>query len=142
MSTGIEPVLVVGSGLSSADAIMAARFRGVPVLHVFRTSADKSRDRKRSLDRLQWLPASMYPEYHKVYEMMADRSRSYPLYKPLPDNVVISFNVGADQYTRTKTRSVTLCTPQSRLISYRLSFAAVLIGIHRLLFFWRDDKKR
>ncbi|XP_058809213.1 oxidative stress-induced growth inhibitor 1-like isoform X2 [Phymastichus coffea] len=129
-SSSLEPVLIVGSGLSAADAIMAARGRGVAVLHVFRNSSqDRSAETtRRSLDRLQWLPASVYPEYHAVYEMMADRGRHYPLYKSLPDHVVVDFSAGADKLTRTKTRKVTLCTPQGRLVSYRVSFAAVLIG--------------
>ncbi|OXU25827.1 hypothetical protein TSAR_007015 [Trichomalopsis sarcophagae] len=127
LKSGIEPILIIGSGLSAADAIMAARLRGISVIHVFRNNPNKP-DRKKSLDKLQWLPASIYPEYHKVYEMMGDRGRHYPLYKSLPDHVVVDFRVGADKYTRTKTRMVTLCTPQGRLVSYRVSFAAVFIG--------------
>lgn len=131
-TSSTEPLLIVGSGLSAADAIMAARNHGVPVLHVFRNnSKDKNaagHERKRSLDRLRWLPASIYPEYHEVYEMMADRGSNYPLYKSLPDHLVVDFSVGADKLTRTKTRKVTLCTPQGRLVSYRVAFAAVLIG--------------
>jgi hypothetical protein len=127
----IEPLLVIGSGLSAADAIMAARSRGISVLHIFRNSSkDRSGkvDRKKNLDKLRWLPASVYPEYHRVYEMMADKGRNYHFYKSLPDHVVVDFTVSADKYTRTKTRKVTLCTPQGRLISYRVSFAAVFIG--------------
>ncbi|XP_011500139.1 PREDICTED: oxidative stress-induced growth inhibitor 2-like [Ceratosolen solmsi marchali] len=127
----IEPLLIIGSGLSAADAIMAARSRGISVLHVFRSnSKDRSgkMDRKKNLDKLRWLPASVYPEYHRVYEMMADKGRNYHFYKSLPDHVVIDFSASADKYTRTKMRKVTLCTPQGRLISYRVSFAAVFIG--------------
>ena len=122
---------------------MAARLRGIPVLHVFRDSGDESRGQSRkrsSLDKLQWLPASMYPEYHKVFEMMADGGRNYPLYKSLPDHVVVEFIVGADKYTRTKTRKVTLCTPQGRLVSYRVSFAAVLIGGFSFVILTYDKK--
>lgn len=128
--------MIVGSGLSAADAIMAARCRGIPVLHVFRNSSKKnlqSNDagRNRSLDKLQWLPASVYPEYHKVYEMMANElGRNYPLYKSLPDHVVIEFSAGTDRYMHSKTRRVTLCTPQNRLVSYRISYAAILIGMY------------
>ncbi|XP_023246513.1 oxidative stress-induced growth inhibitor 2-like isoform X2 [Copidosoma floridanum] len=119
-----ESVLVVGSGLSAADAIMAARSRGVPVLHVFRS---RQQQKSRSLDRLQWLPASVYPEYHEVYEMM-NMGLGFPLYRSLADHIVVEFSAGADKYARTKTRKVTLCTPQGRLVTYRLAFAAVLIG--------------
>lgn len=52
-----DPVLVVGAGLSAADAVIATRFRSIPVLHVFRNKSV-------SLDKQ--LPENMYPEYHKV----------------------------------------------------------------------------
>lgn len=53
----MAPVLILGAGLSSADAVIAARARNIPVIHVFRhqfTGLDKQ------------LPENMYPEYHKV----------------------------------------------------------------------------
>lgn len=53
----VQPVLVVGAGLSAADAIIATRGRNIPVVHVFR---NKSADLNRQL------PENMYPEYHKV----------------------------------------------------------------------------
>lgn len=53
----MDPVLIVGAGLSAADAVIASRFRSIPVLHVFRS-------RSVSLDKQ--LPENMYPEYHKV----------------------------------------------------------------------------
>jgi hypothetical protein len=52
-----DPVLIVGAGLSAADAIIAARFRSLPILHVFRKKAG-------ALGKQ--LPENMYPEYHKV----------------------------------------------------------------------------
>lgn len=51
------PVVVVGAGLSAADAIIAARGRNVPVIHIFRN--------KNAAINKQ-LPENMYPEYHKV----------------------------------------------------------------------------
>lgn len=56
-STNMDPVLIVGAGLSAADAVIATRFRSIPVLHVFRSKSV-------SLDKQ--LPENMYPEYHKV----------------------------------------------------------------------------
>lgn len=52
-----DPVLVVGAGLSAADAVIATRGRNVPVLHVFRN---------KSVNFSKRLPENMYPEYHKV----------------------------------------------------------------------------
>lgn len=56
-SPEVDPVLVVGAGLSAADAVMAVRSRNVPVVHVFRG---------RSAEFTRQLPENMYPEYHKV----------------------------------------------------------------------------
>lgn len=55
-----DPVLIVGAGLSAADAIIAAHFRGIPIIHAFRKKAEDP-----SLIFRQ-LPSNMYPEYHKV----------------------------------------------------------------------------
>jgi hypothetical protein len=52
-----DPVLIVGAGLSAADAVLAARFRSLPIIHVFRKKAGTLG---------QELPENMYPEYHKV----------------------------------------------------------------------------
>ena len=130
LKRNVEPVLIVGSGLSAADAIMAAQSRGIPVIHVFRgnKSKENSDERSKNIDRVQWLPASAYPEYHKVFEMMGERCRKNPLYKPLVDHVIVDFSIGTNKLACTKKRKVTLCTPQGRLVSYRVSFAAVLIG--------------
>lgn len=51
------PVVVVGAGLSAADAIIAARGRNVPVIHIFRNKSTAVNKQ---------LPENMYPEYHKV----------------------------------------------------------------------------
>lgn len=72
--SSISKLLVVGSGLSAADAVIAARFHGVDVCHVFRKKVD---DRDLVFNQL---PRSMYPEYHKVHRMMS-ASEHYPGYK-------------------------------------------------------------
>lgn len=57
----VDPVLIVGAGLSAADAVMAVRSRNIPVVHVFRG---------RSAEFTKQLPENMYPEYHKVGPML------------------------------------------------------------------------
>jgi hypothetical protein len=52
-----DPVLIVGAGLSAADGVLAARFRSLPIVHVFR---------KKAGTLVRELPENMYPEYHKV----------------------------------------------------------------------------
>lgn len=65
-----EPVLIVGAGLSAADAIIAAHFHGIPIIHVFRRKATDP-----SLIFGQ-LPSNMYPEYHKVLHYQYDLKKS------------------------------------------------------------------
>ncbi|XP_031845012.2 oxidative stress-induced growth inhibitor 1 isoform X1 [Nomia melanderi] len=133
----IEPVLVIGGGLSAADAIMAARFRGIPVLHAFRdTTTDwaKSEDEKPQrvkYEKLLGLPSSMYPEYHKVYEMMADGGSNYPLYRALPGYTLRELCVnGNDRIadTASELRTATLSSPEGRVCTFRVSIVAILIG--------------
>lgn len=55
-----DPVLVVGAGLTAADAVLAAHHLNTPVYHAFRRSVTDP-----SLIFNQ-LPKLLYPEYHKV----------------------------------------------------------------------------
>ncbi|XP_014468252.1 PREDICTED: oxidative stress-induced growth inhibitor 2-like isoform X2 [Dinoponera quadriceps] len=130
-----HPVLVVGAGLSAADAIMAARFRGIPVVHAFRNSTSEWGKEtavkiNSSYDRLQWLPSSIYPEYHKVYEMMADGGTNYPLYKSLPGYMLVSLDEDDDDegISVNPRRLATLSAPDGQLHTFQVSAAAILIG--------------
>ncbi|XP_014606025.1 PREDICTED: oxidative stress-induced growth inhibitor 2-like isoform X1 [Polistes canadensis] len=132
----LDPVLVIGAGLSAADAIMATRFRGIPVLHVFRDASNdwnkESNDKiqTNNLDKLQWLPSSIYPEYHKVYEMMADGGTNYPLYKSLSGYSLADLNINNDDRNSNQCNkhTVTLCAPNGQLQKFRVSIVAILIG--------------
>ncbi|XP_070150606.1 oxidative stress-induced growth inhibitor 1 isoform X2 [Polyergus mexicanus] len=129
----MQPVLVVGAGLSAADAIMAARFRGIPVLHAFRNSSSEwgkeTAERiTTSYDRLQWLPNSIYPEYHKVYQMMADGGTNYPLYKSLPGYTLINLGESREDENMNTKRTVTFSAPDGQLHTFEVSIAAILIG--------------
>ncbi|KAK0179137.1 hypothetical protein PV327_007956 [Microctonus hyperodae] len=130
----IDPVLVIGAGLSAADAIMAARNRGIPVIHAFRESTDLADDNLNNVklttsiyDRLRSLPVSMYPEYHEVYEMMVD-DKTHRLYKALPGYTVIDLGVKSDDTNKTKERTVSLQSPDGNIYRYRVSIVAILIG--------------
>ncbi|GLV36332.1 hypothetical protein CBL_08826 [Carabus blaptoides fortunei] len=106
-----DPVLIVGAGLSAADAVIATRFRSIPVLHVFR-------NRSVALDKQ--LPENMYPEYHKVHQMMVDGGSTYPLYTALPEHTVA--DISATDHT------VTLLTKSGTPIIYKVSYVVILIG--------------
>ncbi|CAK6960689.1 oxidative stress-induced growth inhibitor 2 [Scomber scombrus] len=63
-----DPVLIVGAGLSAADAVLCAYNSNIRVLHVFRKSVDDP-------DLIfKQLPKTLYPEYHKVYNMMCSQT--------------------------------------------------------------------
>lgn len=53
----LNPVLIVGAGLSAADAVTICRSSGIKVIHVYR-------NRSAGLDKM--LPETVYPEYHEV----------------------------------------------------------------------------
>lgn len=106
-----DPVLVVGAGLSAADAVIALRGRNIHVLHAFR---NKSADLNRQL------PENMYPEYHKVHQMMQDGCSSYPFYTSYPEYTL----TGINQVEHT----VILSTKEGRSVEIKVSYAIVLIG--------------
>ncbi|KAK5647263.1 hypothetical protein RI129_002155 [Pyrocoelia pectoralis] len=113
-----EPVLVVGAGLSAADAIIATRCRDIPVLHLFR---------HKNSDLGKKLPENMYPEYHKVHQMMQDGGSTYPLYTALPECTLT--NIDSEK------RTVKITTKTGDELKFDVSFAAVLIGAHSDLSF-------
>ncbi|XP_061676639.1 oxidative stress-induced growth inhibitor 2 isoform X2 [Syngnathoides biaculeatus] len=68
LDTTSDPILIVGAGLSAADAVLCACNCNVRVLHVFRKSVDDP-------DLIfKQLPKTLYPEYHKVYNMMCSQT--------------------------------------------------------------------
>lgn len=111
LSRSSDPVLVVGAGLTAADAVLCTHHLNVPVYHAFRRSV---------LDPaviFNQLPRLLYPEYHKVHQMMSQQqhpsshlvpnllsqhvaspdinhthlSCSYPGYLSFPKHCVVSF---------------------------------------------------
>jgi hypothetical protein len=59
-----EPLMIVGSGLSAADAILLAQKYSIRIIHVIRRSVH---DQNLIFNKL---PKKAYPEYHRVYEHM------------------------------------------------------------------------
>ncbi|XP_061076787.1 oxidative stress induced growth inhibitor 1 [Conger conger] len=92
-----DPVLVVGAGLTAADAVLAARHLNAPVRHAFRRAVN---DPALIFNQL---PKVLYPEYHKVHQMMTQQqaggetsseptcSGSYPGYVSFPRHRVLAF---------------------------------------------------
>ncbi len=59
-----DPLMIVGSGLSAADAILLAQKYSIRIIHVIRRSVH---DQNLIFNKL---PKKVYPEYHRVYEQM------------------------------------------------------------------------
>ncbi|KAL4235009.1 Oxidative stress-induced growth inhibitor 2 [Mactra antiquata] len=115
LSTNADPVLVVGAGLSAADAVLMAIENQIPVVHVFRRGANDS-----SII-LKKLPQNMYPEYHKVHSLMKGTEQS-PFYKPMSMHEVVELK--DDKKVLLKPRR----TKSSEITSLDISHAAILIG--------------
>lgn len=115
MKASPDPVLVVGAGLSAADALLMALQNQIPVVHSFRRGANDS-----SLV-LKKLPPKMYPEYHKIHSLMKGATEC-PFYKPLPKTDVMEI----------KDNNQVLLKPHksesSEITTLDISHVAVLIG--------------
>lgn len=110
-------LLIVGAGLSAADAVIAARFHGIPITHIFRRSVQ---DPDLIFNKL---PQNIYPEYHKVHKMMADLDHGhYDGYKAIPASKVSAIRPD---------RSVVIasCKDESIVSVVKVSHVIVLIGM-------------
>lgn len=129
LSGAADPVLIVGAGLTAADAILCAHNNNIPVIHVFRRRINDP-----SLIFKQ-LPKKLYPEYHKVYHMMCTQlstvaSSLYPPYTSYPEHFVLSFKPDM---------KVVLQSNSGLKKVIKISTALVLIGSHPNLFFLKEQ---
>lgn len=111
-----DPILVVGSGLSAADAILMAMEAHIPVIHVFRRSPS---DPSLIFSKL---PSAMYPEYHHIHSLMKGKVIS-DLYRPMARHQVkeILDHIGDHKV-------VVESKKQELLSTFDISFAAIMIG--------------
>ncbi|XP_031160791.1 oxidative stress induced growth inhibitor 1 [Sander lucioperca] len=101
-----DPVLVVGAGLTAADAVLAAHHLNTPVYHAFRRSVT---DPGLIFNQL---PKLLYPEYHKVHQMMTQQQ-----YQPSPPPQDHAQNLH-DPSTPSSLPPSSSTTPSSPLSSY------------------------
>ena len=122
ITSASDPVLVVGAGLSAADAIISAQGHRLPVAHLFRKRAN---DPQLIFAKL---PGNLYPEYHAVHAMMAGRSE--------PNNNNKSTEEGAMMYTAWAESEVVEILEDQRVVirgpegvrTLNVSYVVVLIG--------------
>lgn len=129
LTTSSDPCLVIGSGLSAGDAILALQNNGIPVVHSFRRAA---KDPKIVFNQL---PVVVYPEYYRVRQMIRGEI-------PLGDGA-------ADLYTSyPETRVIEIChnrecvlqRADGTLFKQKVSFVFVLIGANPDLSFLRGTQ--
>ena len=77
-----DPVMVIGAGLTAADAILLAQENSIPVVHLFR------RDVEDPNIIFKKLPKMLYPEYHAVMQMMRSGSSEHN-YTPYSMHTVV-----------------------------------------------------
>lgn len=119
VSPSSDPVLIIGAGLSAADAVLYARHYGVPVIHAFRRPMD---DPGLVFNQL---PKMLYPEYHKVHQMMREQSilspSPYEGYRSLPEHQLLLLK---------EDRQAVFRDPQGLQKVFGVALVLVLIGSH------------
>uniref|UniRef100_UPI00398E9919 oxidative stress-induced growth inhibitor 2 n=1 Tax=Pristiophorus japonicus TaxID=55135 RepID=UPI00398E9919 len=124
-----DPVLIVGAGLTAADAVLCAYHHNISVIHTFRRSVTDP-----GLIFKQ-LPKKLYPEYHKVYHKMCNQSyttTSFPNYTSFPENCIVSF--------QPEKKCILQSTSGGNTV-LNISMALVLIGTYPNLSFLKEHGK-
>ena len=85
VSADSDPLMIIGAGLSAADAILYARTMALPIVHVFRRDAE---DPGVIFNKL---PSKVYPEYHSIHTMMKGERGLHDGYENYPTHSVIEF---------------------------------------------------
>uniref|UniRef100_A0A8C6MAS3 Oxidative stress-induced growth inhibitor 1 n=1 Tax=Nothobranchius furzeri TaxID=105023 RepID=A0A8C6MAS3_NOTFU len=122
-----DPVLVVGAGLTAADAVLAAHHLNTPVYHAFRRSVS---DRGLIFNQL---PKLLYPEYHKVslvLHFLFTPPSSYPGYLSFPCHRVAAIRPD---------RKCVLVSDSGEETVVIVSKVLVLIGAHPNLSFLNNN---
>ncbi|XP_061458731.1 oxidative stress-induced growth inhibitor 2 isoform X2 [Rhineura floridana] len=125
----VDPVLIIGGGLTAADAVLCAYNNNIPIIHAFRRKVTDP-----SLIFKQ-LPKKLYPEYHKVYHMMCTQSVTtdcnlHRTYTSFPEHRVLSFQPDM---------KCILQSASGLKKMLKFSVALVLIGSHPNLCFLKDQ---
>ncbi|XP_070626478.1 oxidative stress-induced growth inhibitor 1 [Bos indicus] len=119
VSPSSDPVLIIGAGLSAADAVLYARHYSIPVIHAFRRPVD---DPGLVFNQL---PKMLYPEYHKVHQMMREQSilspSPYEGYRSLPEHQLLLLK---------EDRQAVFRDPQGLQKVFGVALVLVLIGSH------------
>ena len=87
LSSRSKPVVVVGAGLSAADAILTLLKKKIPVVHVFRKNPTEV------ASAFTRLSSTIYPEYTRVFALITGKAVD-SCYHSYPEHVVKRFDKG------------------------------------------------
>ncbi|XP_045505167.1 oxidative stress-induced growth inhibitor 1-like [Colias croceus] len=137
-----KSTLVVGSGVSAADAVRLVRAAGLPVSHLHREPAPS----------LAKLAPGPYPDYCQIYKMMCDGpSGNHPNYTPYPHHIILEVTPLPEQEQPLKIaeevedntirlkRVKLLNLVTNKTIELTVTLIAVLIGSKPDLFFLQTN---
>ncbi|XP_023651265.1 oxidative stress induced growth inhibitor 1 [Paramormyrops kingsleyae] len=137
-----DPVFVVGAGLTAADTILVAHHHSVNVYHAFRRSVTDP-------DLIfNQLPKVLYPEYHKVHQMMTQQQCWQGMPVTHPENAPLPFSGSYPGYVSFPKHHVVAFKPDKKCVLENaegqqtilpVSMALVLIGAYPNLSFLPDD---
>lgn len=116
-----SPVLVVGSGLSAADAILNLKRQGRSIIHVFYSPSSYPRS-NRPRHPLATCWKDEYPEYHSIYQLMKGQSSSQ--YEGFSDGQLVQL----DSIGTTSSLQATLRASDGTIHRRILSRAVILVG--------------
>ena len=119
-----DPLVIIGSGLSAADAILYTQQHRLPVVHIFRCDVEDPDLVVRKL------PPVLYPEYHRVYNMMRDGT-TQDTYQPYSQHSVTEFKADGKVLIHSKESSLNTIV--------EASFALILVGYQPDLSFVPQD---
>ena len=108
-----DPLVIVGAGLTAADLILTAIAHRIPIVHVFRKEPE---DPGLIFKKL---PKMLYPEYHKVHQMMAGKGEVFERYESYPSHRILEFK---------QDNKVLIRRPDSCESIIQASFVVIAIG--------------
>lgn len=112
ISAETDPILIVGSGLSAADAILKCSQFDHPILHVFNSYKFLNENN---------FPKNLYPEYNHIYKIMK-KDIIIDTYKPLMRHVV------KEIYSSIKGKRVQIVSPDGVVSWHKVSLIVILVG--------------
>ena len=126
-----DPIMIVGAGLRAADAIILARSKRIPVVHVFRKHPN---DPSHVFNHLS---EKTYPEYFKVFQKMKSKIQSSG-YKAYSMHAVSHI----DERQQVVLQSLSLSNFGSSQTIIKVSFVVTLIGMKPNLDFIQPQELR